>query len=151
MTFQEQIRADLKDAMRSGDSVRRDVLRMLESAAKNVAIDKKLDRETMDDSVFLEAIRRAVKQRKDSIEQFEQGGRPELAEGEKVELAILEAYLPASMSEEAIREIAEKVIAEAGATSPEDFGKVMGKVMAATNGQAEGDVVKRIVQEILSK
>ena len=151
MTLQEQIHIDLKDAMRAKDIVKRDVLRMLESAAKNVAIDKKLERETIDDSVVLEAIRRAVKQRKDSIEQFEQGGRADLAESEKAELVILTSYLPALLSEDIVREMAVKVIAEFGPATPADFGKIMGKVMAATNGQSDGDVVKRIVQEMLNQ
>ncbi len=151
MTLQEQIRADLKEAMRAGETVRRDVLRMLESAAKNVAIDKKMEREVLDDSVVLEAIRRAVKQRKDSIDQFEQGGRGDLAEQEKEELAILAAYLPASLTEDVIREKASAVIAEYGAHTPADFGKIMGKAMQAMNGQAEGDVVKKIVQELLNQ
>lgn len=151
MTLQEQIRNDLKEAMRSGDVTRRDVLRMLESAVKNTAIEKKLERETIDDSVVLEAIRRAVKQRKDSIEQFEQGNRADLAEKEKLELDILTTYLPASLGDDAIREIAARVIAEVGASLPSDFGKVMGKVMQATEGRAEGDAVKKIVQELLGK
>lgn len=151
MTLQEQIRSDLKDAMRAGDTLKRDVLRMLESAAKNVAIDKKLERESIDDSVVLEAVRRAVKQRKDSIEQFELGGRADLAEQEKLELAVLNTYVPASLSEDVVREMTRKVISEFGsiATSA-DFGKIMGKVMQAVNGQADGDTVKKIVQEILN-
>lgn len=151
MTMQEQIRHDLKEAMKSGDSVRRDVLRMLESAAKNVAIDKKLEREVLDDSVVIEAVRRAVKQRKDSIEQFEQGGRADLAEQEKVELEILNGYLPATMSEDAVREALQSVFAELGDVTPADFGKVMGKAMQAVQGQAEGDVVNKVVQEFLNK
>ncbi|MDD5084141.1 MAG: GatB/YqeY domain-containing protein [Candidatus Moranbacteria bacterium] len=150
MTLQEQIRTDLKDAMRAGNTVKRDVLRMLESAAKNVAIDKKMEREVLDDSVVLEAIRRAVKQRKDSIEQFKQGGRDDLAKQETQELAVLVAYLPASLDEDAVRELAQQVIAQFGPTTPSDFGKIMGKVMAATNGQSDGDVVKKIVQELLN-
>jgi uncharacterized protein YqeY len=151
MTLQERIRTDLKDAMRAGDTVKRDVLRMLESAAKNVAIDKKLERETLDDSIVLEAIRRAVKQRKDSIEQFEQGGRVDLAEQEKAELSILIAYLPASLSEDAVRAIVQVVIDEFETVEASDFGKVMGKAMQAVNGQSDGDTVKKIVQEILNK
>ncbi len=150
MTLQEQVRSDMKDAMRAGDTAKRDVLRMLESAAKNVAIDKKLDRETLDDSVVLEAVRRAVKQRKDSIEQFELGGRADLAEQEKIELTILAAYLPASLSEEVVRERVAKVLSEAGVVSPSDFGKIMGKAMQAMEGQADGDMVKKIVQESLA-
>lgn len=150
MTLQEQIHIDLKEAMRAHDAVKRDVLRMLESAVKNVAIDKKLEREVIDDSVVLEAIRRAVKQRKDSIEQFEQGGRADLAEQEKLELAILDAYLPAALSEDVVRGITQKVILEFGVATPADFGKIMGKVMQAVNNQADGDMVKKIVQDILN-
>lgn len=151
MTLQEQIRNDLKESMRNGDTAKRDVLRMVESAAKNVAIDKKLERETMDDSVFLEAIRRAVKQRKDSIEQFEQGGRADLAEQEKSELAILTSYLPQMMSEDAVSEIVRNVVAEMHASGVTEFGKVMGKVMQAIDGRSDGDTVKKIVQNELSR
>lgn len=150
MTMQEQVRQDLKDAMKSGDSVRRDVLRMLESSAKNVAIDKKLERDVLDDSVVIEAVRRAVKQRKDSIEQFEQGGRADLAESEKAELAILSEYLPSTLSEEAVRELLQPVFTELGSANAADFGKVMGKAMQVLSGKAEGDVVKKVVQEFLN-
>jgi uncharacterized protein YqeY len=149
MTLQEQLRLDLKEAMRAGDTLKRDVIRMLESTAKNLAIEKKLDRQMMADSLVLEAIKKAVKQRKDSIQQFEQGGRADLAEQEKAELAILAFYLPESLSEDIVRERAIEVIASLGTVTPADFGKVMGKVMATMNGQAEGDVVKKVVQELL--
>jgi uncharacterized protein YqeY len=151
MTLQEQIREDLKTAMRGGDIVRRDVLRMLESAVKNAAIEKKLSREFIDDSVVQEVIRRSVKQRKDSVEQYEQGGRPELAEKERQEIEILQQYLPAAMGEEELRGIVASVVAEMGEVSSADFGKVMGKVMQTVAGRAEGDVVKKVVQEMLRK
>jgi hypothetical protein len=150
MPLQEQIRTELKDAMRAGDTVKRDVLRMLESAVKNIVIERKLERDVIEDYVFLEAIRRAVKQRKDSIEQFEKGGRTDLADQEKLELAVLITYLPVALSEDAVRVIVQKVIAEFGTATPSDFGKIMGKSMQAVNDQAEGDVVKKIVQEILN-
>lgn len=151
MTLQEQIRNDLKDAMRAGDAMKRDVLRMLESAVKNTAIEKKLERDVIDDAVVLETIRRAVKQRKDSIEQYEQGGRADLADQEKSELEVLMAYLPAMLGEDAVRVLVNEAVAETGAASAADFGKVMGKAMAKVNGQADGDVVKKIVQETLGK
>lgn len=149
MNLQETIRAEMKDAMRSGDTLKRDVLRMLESAVKNLAIEKRVSRDTFSDELVHEAIRRAVKQRKDSIEQYKQGGRPELAEKETSELAILQAYLPQPMQEEEVRKIVRKVIEETGASSSSDFGKVMGKVMQAVEGRADGDVVKKLVQESL--
>jgi uncharacterized protein YqeY len=151
MTLQEQIRQDMKDAMRAGDAMKRDVLRMLESAVKNAAIEKKLDRETIDDALVQEVIRRSVKQRKDSIEQYEQGGRPELAEKEKEEVEVLRQYLPQAIGEDEVRNIVQDVVRETGAASPSDFGKVMGKAMQAVGGRAEGDVVKRIVEEALGK
>jgi hypothetical protein len=149
MTLQEQIRDDLKTAMRSGDTLKRDVLRMLESAVKNIAIERKLDREAIDNIFVLEAIRRAVKQRRDSIEQFEQGDRADLADQEKLELAILVSYLPAAMTEDVIRQKAQKIIDEYGTATKADFGKIMGKVMQALNSQVDGVVVKKIVQELL--
>ena len=151
MTFQEQIRIDLKDAMRSGDSLRRDVLRMLESAIKNVAIEKRLEREAVDDSIVQEVIRRSVKQRRDSVEQYTQGGRADLAEKELQEIAILQGYMPQALGEEELRALVTQAVEESGATSVADFGKAMGKAMQAVNGRAEGDEVKKIVQELLGK
>jgi uncharacterized protein YqeY len=151
MTLQEQIRNDLKEAMRAGDAAKRDVLRMLESAVKNAAIEKKLDRETIDDALVQEVVRRSVKQRKDSIEQYEQGGRADLAEQERQEVAVLRQYLPAAMGEEELRAVVVKALEESAAASPADFGKAMGKAMQAVSGRAEGDAVKKIVEELLGK
>lgn len=147
--LQQQIHEDLKGAMRSGEALKRDVLRMLESAVKNAAIEKGLTRDDVEDTIVLEVIRRSVKQRKDSIDQYEQGGRPDLAEREKEELAILMAYLPAMMSEDEVRTIVQATAQEIGASAPSDFGKLMGKSVQAVNGRADGDVIKRIAQEIL--
>lgn len=149
MSLKEQIISELKESLKSGDSLKRDTLRFLSSAIKNVEIEKKKKEEGLDDQETLEVIKRAIKQRKDSIEQYEKGGRGDLAEKEKKELEILSVYLPAQMDEEKIREEIKKVISETGADSQKDFGKVMGMAMKKLNGQAEGDLVKKIVQEEL--
>lgn len=149
MSLKEQIISELKESLKSGDSLKRDTLRFLSSAIKNIEIEKKKKEEGLDDQETLEVIKRAIKQRKDSIEQYEKGGRGDLAEKEKKELEILSVYLPAQMNEEKIREEIKKVISETGANSQKDFGKVMGMAMKNLNGQAEGDLVKKIVQEEL--
>lgn len=151
MTLQEQIRADLKNAMRSGDALRRDVLRMLESAVKNVAIEKKLERESVDDGIVQDVIRRSVKQRRDSVEQYTQGGRADLAEKELQEIAVLQQYLPQALSEDELRTLVSKAVEESGVIAMSDFGKAMGKAMQAVSGRAEGDAVKKVVQELLGK
>jgi len=149
MSLKEQIISELKESLKSGDSLKRDTLRFLSSAIKNVEIEKKRKDEGLDDEETLEVVRRAIKQRKDSIEQYEKGGRSDLAEKEKKELEILSVYLPAQMDEEKIREEIKKVISDSGAGSQKDFGKVMGMAMKKLGGQAEGDLVKKIVQEEL--
>src|SRR5947209_8578878 len=125
MTLQERIDNDLKDAMRAKDATRLGVLRMLKSAVKNAAIEKGGATATLDDAEAAQVIRKQVKQRQDSIEQFEKGGRPELAAKEKDELAILTSYLPQQMSAEAIAEAVRGTIAELGATSRAQMGAVM--------------------------
>lgn len=151
MNLQDQIRNDLKDAMRSGDAMKRDVLRMLESAVKNTAIEKKLDRSSVDDAIVQDTVRRSIKQRKDSIEQYTAGGRADLAEKEQQEIEVLQSYMPKQMDETELRGLIEAALSEAGVSGPQDFGKAMGKVMQAVAGRAEGDVVKKIVQELLAQ
>lgn len=151
MTLKEKIISDLKEAMKSGDSKKRDTLRLLDSAIKNTEIEKKKREEGLSDEEVLEVISRSVKQRQDSIKQFEEGGRPELAEGEKEELAILMPYLPKQLSEEKIRQVVEETISQMGAKSSADLGKVMGSAMAKMKGQADGNLVRTIASEILSK
>jgi uncharacterized protein YqeY len=151
MTLKEKIVSDLKDAMRAGQATRRDTLRLLDSAIKNTEIEKKKRETGLSDEEVLEVIGKAVKQRQDSIRQFEDGGRPELAEKEKVELEILMPYLPAQLSEDEIRVIVKDVIAKAGATSPADLGKIMGQIMAKVKGKADGNIVRSLAQEELGK
>lgn len=151
MTLKEKITSDLKEAMKAGETKKRDTLRLLDSAIKNTEIEKKKREEGLNDEEVLEVISRAVKQRQDSIKQFEDGGRPELAESEKEELAILMPYLPAQLSKEEVQKVVEETISQMGATSPADLGKVMGAAMAKMKGQTDGNIVRQIASEILSK
>lgn len=151
MNLQEQLQADIVAAMKSGATVRRDTLRMLDSAIKNAAIAKKKRETGLADEEILEVISRAVKQRQDSIRQFTVGGRADLAEKEQVELDILTTYLPEQMGKEELRAIVAEVIAGSGATSAADIGKVMGAVMAKVKGKADGNVVRQLALELLAQ
>ena len=158
----QQIESDLKAALKSGDKERAGVLRFLISAMKNHQIEiKAKDREYLADEETVAVVRRQVKQRKDSIMEYQKGGRADLAEKEEKEMAILENYLPAGISEEKIQEAVKAKIAELGiADLPAEaralagksgFGKLMGAVMQELRGQADGDVVKKIVEEELAR
>lgn len=151
MTQKEQILADLKEAMKAGDSVRRDTLRLIDSAIKNTEIEKQKRETGLSDEEVLEVIGKAVKQRQDSIRQFEEGGRADLAEKEKIELEILMPYLPAQLGREEIIALVQEVIVATGANGANDLGKVMGQAMAKMKGQADGNVVREIAKEILEK
>lgn len=150
MTIQEKVREDMKQAMKDKNSVKLSVMRGLVTAFTNelVAIGK-TPQDVLSDEEALKVINRAAKQRKDSIEQFEAGGRPELAEAEKEELVFIEEFLPEMMSEDEVRKIAEAKKTELGIESKEQFGQLMGAVVGATKGQADGSVVKKIVEELL--
>ncbi len=149
--LREKINIDLKQAMRAKDTNKLSVLRLLISAFNNEAISLKKKDEGLTDDEELKVIKREVKKRKDSIEQYTAGGRSELADQEKKELEILQAYLPAEMSEEQVRKIVVEVVAEMGEIAPSQFGQVMGQVMAKTQGQADGALVSRIVKETINK
>lgn len=141
----------MKDAMRAKDSIRLTVMRGLMAAFTNELVTLgRMPSDELSDEEALAVIRRASRQRKDSIQEYEAGGRPELAETEKVELAILEEYLPALMTEDAIREKALAKKEELGVTDKKDMGRFMGALMQDLKGQADGDVVKKVVDEILS-
>ncbi len=148
-----QIQNQIKDAMRAKDQVRLTTLRGVLAAFTNEAVAKgKTPQDKLGDDEALAVIRRLVKQRKDSIEQFEKGGRQDLADSEKLEMKILEEFLPAQMSEEKIKEIVEKTLRQAqGDNSPilKNRGAFIGTVIKETAGQADGALVKRIVEEIL--
>jgi len=149
MSLKKTIFADMKEAMKTGDVVKRDTLRMLDSMIKNVEIEKMKREEGLSDAEAQEVIARAVKQRRDAATQFAEGGRPELAEKENSEIAILMGYLPEQMSEDQVRKVVQAVIAETGASFKADIGKVMGQAMGRLKGQADGNLVKKIAEEVL--
>ena len=140
MTLQEQLREDLKAAMRAGEAQKRDVIRFLESAVKNVAIEKRKPVTELSDEEVLEVVRRSVKQRKDSIAQYTAGGREDLASTEQEEVVILQAYLPQGLDESVIRELVAQSLAESGVTEMKDFGRAMGAAMKLVAGRAEGRI-----------
>ncbi len=146
----EQIEAELKSALKSGEKEKAGTLRYLISAIKNYQIENKLKgEEYLKDEDIIAVVRRQVKQRKDSIAEYEKGGRQELAEKEKAELAVLEKYLPAQADEQKIRKVVKAKKEELGVTDKSGFGKLMGAAMAELKGQADGDVVKKVVEEEL--
>ena len=149
MTLPERIDADLKDAMRAKDAQKLGVLRMLKSALKNVAIEKGGAAVTLDDSEATQVVRKQVKQRQDSIESFEKGGRPELASKEKDELAILNSYLPQAMTAEELAQTVRDTVAEVGATSRTQMGAVMKALQAKVAGRADGRALSAEVQKQL--
>jgi uncharacterized protein len=150
MTLQERIDNDLKDAMRAKDATRLGVLRMLKSAVKNSAIEKGGATATLDDSEATAVIRKQVKQRQDSIESFEKGGRPELAAKEKEELAVLQHYLPQQLGADELQKIVRDTIAELNASSKAQMGAVMKAVQAKIAGRADGKTVSQEVQRQLA-
>ena len=146
-----QIQEQIKDAMRAKDQVKLLTLRGVLAAFTNESVAlKRTPQDKLSDQEAIVVIKRLVKQRKDSIEQFEKAGRTDLSENEKAELAILEEFLPPAMSEEKVREIVLAKKAEMGITDKSKMGQLMGAVIKASNGEADGAVVKKIVEEILS-
>jgi len=144
--LKEKIDEDIKSAMKTREELKLSALRMLKSAIGNAEIAKK---KTLVDEDIISLLQTAVKQRKDSAEQFGAGNRPELAEKEKAEIKILEAYLPAQLGEQEVRELVAKAVADTGAAGAKDIGKVMGKLMPLVKGRADGGLVNRLVREIL--
>jgi uncharacterized protein YqeY len=147
MSLAQKIRTDLEQALRKGDKLRCSVLRLGLSSIRNAEIAQQ---KTLDDNGILVVIEKEAKMRRESIEAFEKGNRPDLVAKEKAELAILMEYLPEQMTREEIIAIARKVISELGATSPNDKGKVMAQLMPQLRGKAQGQEVSEVVTELLS-
>ena len=148
MSLKDQINDDLKTAMKSGDKTRTQTLRSLKSAIKYAEIEARAD---YDDPGILGVIAKQAKQRRESIAEFEKGGRADLVAQELAELTILEVYLPQQLSEEVIKAKAEAVIARLGVTDVKGMGQVMRELMAELQGQADGKVVNQVVRQLLSK
>lgn len=139
---------DMKQAMRAKDKETLQVIRMLKASIQNEQIKKGQD---LNDEEELTVLSREMKQRRDSLAEFEKADRTDLADKVKKEIVIVENYLPAQLSEEEIRAIVTEAVAKTGATSPKEFGKVMGAVMPKVKGKADGNQVNAIVKELLNK
>ena len=148
MPLLDKINTDLKAAMRAREELRLLVLRTLLSSINYAEIAKQ---KKLDDSGIIEVVGKEIKQRRESIEAYDKGNRPDLSTKEKAELAILQEYMPAQMSREEITAIVEKVIAEVGPKGPGDKGKVMQKLMPQVKGKADGNEVNSIVTDLLGK
>lgn len=151
MAIKEQIMADLKEAMKNKEKDRLRVLRSIKSNLLEREISERKEGEaSLSDEQTIEVLMKAAKQRKESIEQFEEGDRTDLADSEKKELKIIESYLPELLSEDEVRDIALEKIEELGAEDMSDMGRVMGVMMQQLKGKAEGSVVSKVVKEELS-
>ncbi|MEE2901456.1 MAG: GatB/YqeY domain-containing protein [Myxococcota bacterium] len=146
MSLSEKLIEDMKTAMKSKDSVRVGVIRMVRAELQKAEISQKGELKSDDE---LAVLSRQAKQRRESIEAYEQAGRTELADKEKAELAVLEAYLPKQMTREEVVAIAKELIASTGASSKSEMGKVMGQLMPKLKGRFPGKDVKPIVEELL--
>ena len=142
MTLKERITEDMKSAMRASDKERLSTIRMVQAAIKQREVDERI---ALDDAQVLAVLEKMVKQRRESISAFEQGGRADLADKEKAEIQILTAYLPEQLTEAEVDALIQAAIAETGAASMKDMGKVMGAVKAKAAGRADmGAVSARI-------
>lgn len=145
----EEIKSSIKDAMRAKDEVKLRTIRGVVAALTNELVaTKHTPQEMLPDEEVIAVIRRMVKQRRDSIDQFEKGGRQDLVEGEKAELDILEAYLPKMMSKEEIKKIAESKKSEMGEVDKQKLGMFVGALMKDLKGKADGADVKAVVDEL---
>lgn len=146
MSLSERLNEDMKQAMKSQDKFRLSVIRMVRASVKNLEID---ERRTISDDEVIGILKRELKQRKESLQEFVNAGRDDLAETAKAEIAIISEYLPEQLSEGEIKELVEQTIQEVGASSKSDMGKVMGALMPKLNGRADGKTVNRFVQQFL--
>jgi len=149
MPLKEQFTADLTDAMRQSDDVRKSTLRMLITAI-NVAEVAGSERRQLSDEQVMQVLAKQVKQRRESIDEFQKAGRQDLVDKEAAELKVLQAYMPPQMPREEIEAEARKAIAEVGAKGPSDKGKVMQILMPRLSGRAEGREINAVVTELLA-
>jgi uncharacterized protein YqeY len=146
MELKEQLTADMRGAMKSGDDLKRTTLRMALAAIKNAEIDS---RKELEPAEVLAIVQKEVKNRRESIVDAEAANRPDLVEGAEAEIAILEHYLPAGLSEDELRDMVRAAIAESGADSPRGMGEVMKVLMPRVQGRADGKQVSAVVRELL--
>lgn len=162
--IREKLQQDVKEALKAGDAEKRVLLGMVLSAVKNREFDKraklskietdavKLEADSkLNDEEIIEVLSSEIKKRKEAAESYTKGGRADLAEKEEKELAILMGYMPEQMSEDAIRDIVKKTLADLGLKDIKDMGKAIGAIMTQVKGKADGTVVSKIVKEELQK
>jgi uncharacterized protein YqeY len=148
MSLKEQITEDMKNAMRAKDTGRLGTIRLLLAAMKQKEVDERIE---LDDAAVIAIVEKLIKQRKDSISQFQAANREDLVAIENAELVVLQAYMPAQMSEAEVAAVVAKVVADVGATGPQDMGKVMGVVKPQLAGKADMGVVSAQVKAALTK
>jgi len=148
MDIKTQLTESMRDAMRSGDEVRKRTVRMVLAAIKQVEVDKRTE---IDDMAVIALLQKEVKNRREAIEEAKTANRPDLIEENESEIKVLEVFLPESMPEEELRAIAQAAITETGAASPADMGKVMKIVMGKVAGRAPNNQISSVVRELLQK
>ncbi len=146
MSLLKTIEQDMKEAMKSGDTLRADTLKMVKT---DIMYEKAKTGEDLSEESVLEVVTRAAKKRRESMEEFRKGNREELAEKEEKENEIIQAYLPEMMSEEEVAAKVDEAIAAAGAVSKKDFGRIMGPLMKELKGKADGGLVKKLLSQKL--
>jgi uncharacterized protein YqeY len=148
MDTKAKLNESVKDAMKSGDEVRKRTVRMVLAAVKQVEVDKRAD---MEDSAIVALIQKEIKNRREAIEEAKKANRSDLVEGNEAEIKVLEVFLPQAMSAEELRALVQAAIAESGAAAPSDMGKVMKIVMPKVAGRAPNDAISAVVKELLVK
>jgi uncharacterized protein len=147
VSLKDRLMQDLQDAMRSGDELRKSTIRMARSAIKYAEISRMGE---LDDAGVQEVLRKEIKQRRESADEYARAGRTDLASKESAEAALLEGYVPGEMSEEEIADEVRAIIAELGASGPKDMGKVMPAAMARLRGRADGRAINQVVARLLA-
>ncbi|HEY2979658.1 MAG TPA: GatB/YqeY domain-containing protein [Anaerolineales bacterium] len=148
MDIKTQLNESVKDAMKTGDEVRKRTVRMVLAAVQQAEVDK---RAKIEDAAVISLIQKEIRNRREAIEEANRAKRPDLVSENEAEIKVLEAFLPEAMPADELRAIAQAAIAETGASTPADMGKVMKIVMAKTAGRAPGDMVSQMVRELLQK
>ena len=148
MTIKTELNESMKDAMKSGDEVRKRTVRMVLAAVKQAEVDKRIE---LDDTAVMNLIQKEIKNRRESIEEAKKANRADLVEANESEINVLQVFLPKAMPAEELRALVQAAIAETGAASPSDMGKVMKTVMPKVAGRAPNDMVSATVRELLQK
>src|SRR5215207_2205549 len=148
MTIKAQLSESMKEAMKSGDDVRKRTVRMALAAVKQVEVDKRVE---LDDAAVMSILQKEIKNRRESLEEARKANRADLMEANEAEINVLQVFLPKAMPAEELRALVQAAIAEAGASSPADMGKVMKTVMPKVAGRAPNDIVSATVREFLQK